>query len=36
MMDRRELTLNELENVNGAGFWEFLLEFLLDGASHAD
>ena len=34
-----ELTLDEMENVNGAGVAEFfkeLLECLLDGATHAD
>lgn len=37
--NRRELTLEELEQVNGAGFLDFLKELaeaLLDGMSGAD
>ena len=37
--NRRELTMEELEQVNGAGFWEILEEigdFLLDGMVNAD
>ena len=37
--NRRELTMEELEQVNGAGFWDVLKEigeWLLDGMIGAD
>ena len=37
--NRRELTMEELEQVNGAGFWDVLKEigeFILDGMTGAD
>lgn len=39
MNSMKELTLDEMENVNGAGLGEFLeelLEYLLDGMTNAD
>ena len=39
MNSMKELTLDEMEKVNGAGLGEFLeelLEYLLDGMTNAD
>ena len=39
MDNRKELTLDEMDNINGAGVAEFfkeILEYLLDGMKNAD